>query len=322
MPPTSASKPTDSDRRDMRIGMTFPHYELSDAGPARVTEYVQAVEQSGFDHLAVYDHVLGADQATRPEWRGPYNTTHLFHEPFVLFGFLAALTDRLELVSEVLILPQRQTALVAKQAAEVDVLSRGRLRLCVGIGWNPVEYEALGIDFNSRGARLEEQIQVLRLLWTQELVTYEGRFHTIDRAGILPLPVQRPIPLWLGGGAGATPRALRRIGRLADGWVPSLVPGGDDETLMRTIDTVRMAAADSGRDPDAIHIEGIVQVDRPFDRAAVDRRMQAWVDAGATRLTFRCLEVGYSSQEHLEIVRILGRTYCTKSIGRGYGILA
>ncbi|HEY0584319.1 MAG TPA: TIGR03619 family F420-dependent LLM class oxidoreductase, partial [Chloroflexota bacterium] len=161
----------------MQIGVVFPQTEIG-ADPGGVRAYVQAVQDMGFQHLEVYDHVIGADPAGYPGWSGPYNVNSLFHEPFVLFGYLAALAPRLELVTSVIILPQRQTVLVAKQAAEVDVLTGGRLRLGVGIGWNQVEYEALGIDFRTRARRFEEQIDVMRRLWTEQSVTYEGRFHT------------------------------------------------------------------------------------------------------------------------------------------------
>lgn len=179
----------------MSTGVVFPAPEIA-ADPAAIRDYAQAVEELGYDHLLTFDHVLGAGLGSRPDWSGPYDHTHKFHEPMVLMGFLAAATRRLELVTGIVILPQRQTVLVAKQAAEVDVLSGGRLRLGVGIGWNAVEYEALGQDFSTRGRRMPEQVEVLRKLWTEELVTYEGRGHTIRDAGLNPLPVQRPIPLW------------------------------------------------------------------------------------------------------------------------------
>ncbi|HLE81312.1 MAG TPA: LLM class F420-dependent oxidoreductase, partial [Dehalococcoidia bacterium] len=194
----------------MQLGVVFPQTEIG-ADPGGVRNYVQAVEQMGYAHLAIYDHVLGADPTNRPDWRGPYTSKTLFHEPMVLFGYLAALTQRLELVTSIIILPQRQTALVAKQAAEIDVLAQGRFRFGVGIGWNQVEYEALGEDFHNRGRRMEEQIAVLRALWTQEVVTFEGKWHRITEAGINPLPVQRPIPIWMGGGAEPV---LQRIARL------------------------------------------------------------------------------------------------------------
>src|SRR6478752_3439105 len=184
----------------MRIGVVFPQTELGgDVGAVRA--YGQRVEELGFTHILAYDHVVGADPDVHTGWGGPYDVHTTFHEPLVMFGFLAALTRSVELVTGVIILPQRQTALVAKQAAEVDLLSGGRLRLGIGTGWNAVEYEALNEDFHNRGARSEEQIAVLRALWTQPVVTFEGRWHHIDAAGINPLPVQRPIPIWLGGEA-------------------------------------------------------------------------------------------------------------------------
>src|SRR3954453_18399129 len=165
----------------MRVGVVFPQTEIgADRGGMRA--YVEAVRDLGFAHLLAYDHVVGADPSHYTGWNGPYTHESLFHEPFVLFGFAAALAPELELVPGVIILPQRQTALVAKQAAEVDVLTGGRFRLGIGIGWNAVEYEALGLDFRNRAARYEEQIDVLRLLWTQDSVTFEVRYHTIDHA--------------------------------------------------------------------------------------------------------------------------------------------
>src|SRR6476469_7813985 len=182
----------------MQIGVVFPQNEIG-ADPAVICDYAQTAESLGYRHLLAYDHVVGADPTDRPGWRG-YTDKDLFHEPFVLFGYLAGLTQRLEFVPGVIILPQRQTALVAKQATEVDVLTGGgRFRLGVGVGWNPVEYEALGQDFHVRGKRSEEQITLLRLLFSQELVTFEGRWDTVTAAGLNPLPVRRNIPIWLGG---------------------------------------------------------------------------------------------------------------------------
>ena len=183
----------------MQLGVTFPQTEIG-PDPDTLVRFARVAEESGYDFIAAYDHVLGADTTDRTDWRGPYTLHSQFHEIFMLFAYLAAHTT-IELSSNVLVLPQRQTALVAKQAAEADVLTRGRFRLGVGIGWNEVEYQALGESFHDRGARYEEQIEVLRLLWTQDAVTFHGRFHTIEAAGILPRPVQQPIPIWLGGGA-------------------------------------------------------------------------------------------------------------------------
>src|ERR671938_1589278 len=170
----------------MRIGVDFPQTEIT-TDPIAVRDYAQAAEALGYAHLLAFDHVVGADTTHYRDWRGPYTYRSLFHEPLVLFGYLAGLTQRLEFVTGILILPQRQTVLVAKQAAEVDVLNGGKLRLGVGIGWNPVEYEALGMNFHTRGRVVEEQIEVLRLLWSQEIVTYKGQYHTITEAGLNPL---------------------------------------------------------------------------------------------------------------------------------------
>src|SRR5579871_4864953 len=195
----------------MRIGAVFPQTKIG-SDPVAIRDYAQAVEAMGYTHILVYDHVVGASTATRPDWRGPYTSDTTFQEPFVLFGYLAGLTSRVELTTGVIILPQRQTSLVAKQTAEIDVLSGGRLRLGVGIGWNPVEFEALNEDFHNRGARIEEQVAVLRALWTEPVVTFQGRWHHIDAAGIKPLPVQQPIPVWFGGSP--TEPILRRTARL------------------------------------------------------------------------------------------------------------
>src|SRR5579872_7516102 len=162
----------------MRLGVIFPQIEIG-SDPAEVREFVRRVEESGYDHLAIYDHVLGADVAERPNWRGPYTSETEFHEVLTFFGFCAGITTRLELVTSILILPQRQTALVAKQAAEIDILSGGRLRLGVGLGWNDVEYQALNENFHNRGRRIEEQIEVMRKLWTNPVVTFHRRWHTI-----------------------------------------------------------------------------------------------------------------------------------------------
>ena len=204
----------------MRIGVVFPQTEIGD-DPAVIRDYAQATEELGYTHLLVYDHVLGASIEHRQDWSGPYTDKSMFHEPFVLFGYLGAITSKLEFVMGVLVLPQRQTALVAKQAAEVDVLTGGRLRLGVGVGWNYVEFEALGKDFNNRGKRIEEQIAILRALWTQPVVDFKGEWEQIPEAGLNPLPVQRPIPIWIGGTADVV---LKRTARLGDGWFPMMPP--------------------------------------------------------------------------------------------------
>src|SRR5438876_9867908 len=230
----------------MQIGVTFPQTEIG-ADPVAIRDYAQAAEGLGYSHLLAFDHVLGADPAHRPGWQG-YTHRSMFHEPFVLFGYLAALT-RLELVPGVIILPQRQTVLVAKQAAEVDVLTSGKLRLGVGIGWNAVEFEGLGMDFHNRGRRLEEQIQVMRDLWTKPSVTFEGRYHRITAAGINPMPVQRPIPVWIGGSAES---AIKRAAELADGYFPQRpLEGG----WPATFEKIRGWVGAAGRNPATFGID-------------------------------------------------------------------
>jgi probable F420-dependent oxidoreductase len=265
----------------MKIGAILPQLDL---GPDRgaIREYGEAVDQMGFDHLLAFDHVVGADPAVHAGWAGPYDVKSTFHEPFVLFGFLAAICPSLEFATGIVILPQRQTVLVAKQAAEVDMLSGGRFRLGVGIGWNAVEYEALGEQFNNRGRRIEEQIGLLRRLWTEPSVTFEGEFHHVTGAGIAPAPLQRPIPLWMGGGAG---KALERIGRLADGWFSNGKPGPQlDEALT----TIRDAARAAGRDPSEVGIEGrIVVGDGDQDR--ITREFEEWKTVGASHVSFNTM---------------------------------
>ena len=196
----------------MRVGVVFPQTELG-GDPGAVRAYGERVEELGFSHILAYDHVVGADPAVHNGWDGPYDVHTTFHEPFVMFGYLAAVTQRVELVTGVIILPQRQTVLVAKQAAEVDLLSGGRLRLGIGVGWNAVEYEALGEEFSNRGKRSVEQISLLRRLWTEQTVTFDGDFHRVTGAGIAPLPTQQPIPVWIGAASAPGFAARRSPGR-------------------------------------------------------------------------------------------------------------
>lgn len=255
----------------MKLGVVFPQTEIS-ADPAIVAEFATTAEAIGYDHIVAYDHVLGASTATRPDWQGPYTSESLFHEPFVLYGFLAGQTKTLELVTAVIILPQRQTTLVAKQAACVDVLSNGRLRLGIGTGWNAVEYEALGENFHDRGARSEEQIELMRKLWADDIISFDGRWHKVSDAGLNPLPARKQIPIWLGGMA---PQVIDRVGRLADGWFPFFNP-----ELATQLDTMRASARAAGRDPDSIGIECIT----PYgggDAKAKDR-LKKLEDLGVT----------------------------------------
>lgn len=227
----------------MKIGAIFPQIEIG-SDPVGVRDYAQAVEEMGYTHILAYDHVLGASPDGR-DFRLAYNDKSMFHEVLTLFAYLAGVTKRVELVTGVVILPQRQTVLVAKQAAEIDVLSGGRLRLGVGLGWNPVEYQALNEDFHTRGRRIDEQVALMRRLWTEPVVEFHGKWHQVDRAGLNPLPVQRPIPVWFGGTAET---ALQRLARTADGWMPNQKPPeGWSANVARVREYVRAAGRDVGK---------------------------------------------------------------------------
>ena len=281
----------------MQLGAIFPQTEIG-ADPAGVKDFAQAAEALGYEHLLVFDHVLGADASRRAEWSRPYSSVDLFHEPFVLFGYLAAVTEKIELCTGIIILPQRQTALVAKQTAEVDVLTGGRLRLGIGVGWNEVEYEALGQDWGNRGRRSAEQVEVLRLLWTQEVVNYEGRYHRITHAGINPLPVQRPIPVWFGGGA---PQVVRRIARMGDGWFPQFQP---DAAGQERIGELRALAEGYGRKAADIGIEGRVALADSDNADDWNRLAAAWDEAGATHLSVNTMRAGLKGpDQHIEAIR-------------------
>jgi probable F420-dependent oxidoreductase len=274
----------------MRIGAVFPQTELG-GDPGAVRAYAQRVSELGYRHILAYDHVLGADRAVHQGWDRPYDVTTTFHEPMVLFGFLAGITS-LELVTGIIILPQRQTALVAKQAAEVDLLTGGRFRLGVGLGWNAVEYEALGQDFSSRGKRVAEQVDLLRRLWTEPSLSFHGSYHTVTGAGLAPLPVQRPIPVWFG--AQSAP-AYRRAGQLADGWFPQVPPG---PRLDEARAVVEHAAQEAGRDPAALGMEG--RVTWRGDAAAVAGEVRAWHEAGATHVSVNTMGAGLATvDDHL-----------------------
>jgi probable F420-dependent oxidoreductase len=281
----------------MNIGVVFPQVEIGN-DPAAIRDYGQAVEAMGYTHILTFDHVLGADRERHPGLKGPYSYKDPFHEPFVLYGFLAAATRRIELVTGIVILPQRQTALVAKQAASVDVLSGGRLRLGVAVGWNFVEYEALGEDFTTRGRRIEEQIALLRELWTKELVTFEGRWHRVTAAGINPLPMQRPIPIWMGGDS--VP-ARRRAARLADGWMPHFRPGPEAQA---TVDELHRWVRDAGRDPACFGIEGRFSLAQ-VPRSEWGKELAAWrAMRGVTHVSIHTVGLGLKTPaDHVETLR-------------------
>lgn len=279
----------------MKLGVVFPQTEIG-SDPGAVREYAQAAESMGYNHILAFDHVLGANAESRPGWSGAYRHTDAFHEPFVLFGYLAAVTSSVELVTGVIILPQRQTALVAKQTAAVDVLSQGRLRLGIGVGWNAVEYEALGENFHDRGRRSEEQIDLLRKLWTNDLITYEGRWHKVTDAGLNPLPVQQPIPVWFGG---AAPQTIRRVATIGDGWFPLFRP---DDQGRELIESMREQADAAGRGPDDIGVESWVSI-RDSSEDDWKRTAEAWRELGATHLSVNTMNAGLESpQAHIEAI--------------------
>ena len=276
----------------MQIGVVFPQTELGgDVGAVRA--YAQGLASLGYSHILAYDHVVGADPAAHPGWAGPYDVDTTFHEPFVLFGYLAAVSS-LELVTGIIILPQRQTALVAKQAAEVDLLTGGRLRLGIGLGWNVVEYETLGRSFSDRGRRSEEQIAVLRRLWTERSVDHAGPSERVPGAGLAPLPIQRPIPIWIGA---TSEPALRRAGRLADGWFPQTAPGPKLDEARAIVDE---AARRVGRDPSVLGMEGRVQWGGGGAEKVVDH-VDRWRQAGASHLSINTMGAGLESvDQHLD----------------------
>jgi probable F420-dependent oxidoreductase len=279
--------------RQMHIGVVFPQTELG-GDPAVVRAYAQRVEELGFTHILAYDHVVGADPNVHRGWHGPYNVYSTFHEPFVMFGYLAAITS-LELVTGVIILPQRQSVLVAKQAAEVDLLAGGRFRLGIGLGWNAVEFEALGERFTNRGRRSEEQVEVMRKLWTERSVTFNGKSHTLTGAGLAPLPTQRPIPVWFGA---ASERAYERAGRLGDGWFPMMSPGpGLDYARVQ----VQRAATAAGRDAEGLGMEGRVSWTGDPDKVAAE--IAAWKAGGATHLSVNTMNAGLATvDDHLAVL--------------------
>ena len=261
----------------MELGALLP---LGDLGgdPATVREYAQNAEALGYDFVEAPDHVLGVNAASRPGW--DRNTSRdLFHDPFVLFGYLAGATPKLGFSTGVLILPQRQTVLVAKQAACLDVLSGGRFRLGVGVGWNEVEFTGLNENFHNRGRRSEEQVRVMQMLWRDPHVTFKGRWHMIEDAGINPLPAAGRVPVWFGG---HHERTLERIAKWGDGWMPNAYP--PDRSAIDVFSRLRRLTEAAGRDPRAIGIEVWVSMGSGSE---ADWRSEAefWKNAGASHLT-------------------------------------
>jgi probable F420-dependent oxidoreductase len=276
----------------MKYGIVYPQYEFP-TDVAAMRDFAQAAEDLGFHHILAYEHVLGANPDRPGGWHGPYTYQNAFMEPLTFFSYLAAITNTIQFTTGIVILPQRQTALFAKQAATLDVLSGGRLRLGVALGWNEVEYISLNEPFHKRGERFEEQIEVLRLLWTQPLVNFEGKFHHIPDAGINPLPVQRPIPLWFGGHADTV---LQRTARLADGWLPNYKTVDD---AREDIDKLAGYLREAGRSMSDIGMEPRIRYG-DGDPDTWRKRAEEWEAVGATHLTVMTIGAGFhTADEHM-----------------------
>ena len=277
----------------MKFGIVFPQTEFP-ADPIAIRDFAQAAESLGFNHLLAYDHILGANPKREGGWTGPYTFRDPFQEPLTLFSYLAGLTTRLRFVSGIIILPQRETALFAKQTATLDVLSQGRLRLGFGVGWNEVEYTSQNKDFHNRGQRIEEQIEVLRLLWTQPLVSFKGQWHDIPDAGLNPLPVQRPIPIWFGGHADLV---LRRIAKIGDGWLP--LYSTPDEGA-QAFDKLASYLSEHGRSMKDIGLEPKIRYGNG-NPETWQMLHEAWQSAGATHLTVNIMNAGFKKpQDHIQ----------------------
>ncbi len=284
----------------MQIGVVFPQLEIG-RNPDVIRDYAESVDSRGFEHILAYDHVLGVDPS-RTDWNGPYTNADQFHEPLTLFSYLSSVTDHVTFVTGILILPQRQTALVAKQSAELDVISEGRLRLGVGVGWNHVEYEALNESFQTRGARMEEQIEVLRALWTEPITEFDGEFHSFPNVGINPRPIQQPIPLWMGGMAEPV---LRRVGRLANGWFPQFTPGQEAE---QSLQKVFEYAENAGRSPGDIGVHGRMRVPIESPDQWIEEAQQ-WADIGADYLGINTMDCGLATpRDHLDHLKTVADT--------------
>lgn len=283
----------------MKIGAIFPHQEIG-SDPIVIRDWAQAAEELGYSHILAYDHVLGARHEDRePALMGPYTEHDAFHEPFVLFGYFAACTSRIGLATGILILPQRQTALVAKQAAEIDVLSGGRLRLGIGTGWNYVEYDSLGEDFGNRGKRQEEQVELLRKLWTEPVVDYSGAHHRVDRAGLKPLPTTS-IPIWFGGFADIP---FKRAVAMGDGFMF----GASQEANLAACDRVFELLANADRSRSSFGIEAFVNYQSGPDTWRTEA--EAWQAKDADYISMRAMALrglgdGLGSpQAHIDALR-------------------
>jgi probable F420-dependent oxidoreductase len=280
----------------MRIGVVFPQTEFSN-DPAVIKDYAQTAEGLGYTHILAYDHILGANPERPGGWHGPYTHQDPFHEVFSLFSFMAAVTEKIEFATGVLVLPQRNTVLAAKQAAQLDVLSGGRLRLGIGIGWNAVEYHGLGKNFGNRGKRIEQQIKLMRELWTKPLVTNKGKRFDIQDAGINPLPVQQPIPIWFGG---HHENVLRRVGQLGDGWMPGFRQA---EEAKPSLAIIAKYAQDAARNPAKIGLEPRINY-AGADEKVWQNTMQDWQEVGATHISINTMNANLDTPEkHIQAIR-------------------
>lgn len=284
----------------MKIGVVFPQTEFGvDVGALR--EYAETAEALGYSHIGAYEHVVGANPDRPGGWKGPYTHETSFLEPFVLFGYWSALTTRIKFATNILVLPQRQTVLVAKQAATLDVMCGGRLILGVGLGWNEVEYISLNEDFHTRGRRLAEQVEVLRLLWTQPLVNFKGNWHTIPDAGIKPLPVQRPIPVWFGGSSEA---GLHRAARLADGWMSN---ARDPQSARPSVDLLYQCLKENGRDRAKFGFEARI----PYGEGNPDtwtRLVRDWQALGANLFSLNTMHAGLTTPAaHMQAIKTFAK---------------
>ncbi len=264
----------------MKLGVIYPQ-NIIGGDPTIVRDFAQTVEGLGYSHIVVYDHVLGINPAAYPDWQGPYTSADLFHDPFTLFSYIAGITERIELSPQIVILPQRQAVLVAKQAASLDVLSGGRLRLGIGVGWNKVEYVSLGQNFHNRGQRSEEQIAVMRALWADPHLVFEGKHHTIPNAGINPLPT-KALEIWIGGGSDKT---YKRIGRLGNGWLNIYV---SPDNVGPALDTIWATAKQAGRDPNTIGLECWVSMGQG-SAESWRAEIETWRELGATHLALNTI---------------------------------
>ena len=281
----------------MNFGVVFPQTEIG-TDISLIKEYIQEAEYQKYNHVLAYDHILGANLNTRPKWTGPYNNNHMFFEPFILFSYLASITDNIEFATGIIILPQRQTALVAKQAATLDVLSKGRLRLGIGTGWNNVEYEALNENFSNRGIRSVEQIKLMKELWKNSSLTFSGKWHKIDNAGINPLPINKSIPIWLGG---YHKNVFNRVGEIGDGWI------GFFKTMnegLKIINSIKSSAETNERNSKDIGIEVPISIPINFNPSDISKKIVGLDKIGVTHISINTMNMGLkTSSDHIKIIK-------------------